>query len=71
MSYEEISLKLKTFAHTEFADDSFSSVEVIKDKIHKQIDLFNRGHKYQQVEFDNYFPEYIVQNKKKFDEWIL
>ena len=36
MSPENISLKLKTFAHTEFSSNEFSSVEVIKDKIKKK-----------------------------------
>ena len=71
MSYEEISLKLKTFAHTEFSGDNFSSIEIIKDKINRQTDLFNRGHKYQKVKFDNFFPKYILENKKKFHKWIV
>ena len=36
MSPENISLKLKTFAHTEFSSNEFSSVEVIKDKKKKK-----------------------------------
>ena len=71
MSYEEISLKLKTFAHTEFSDDSFSSVDIIKNKIDQKIDLFNRGHIYQKVKFDSFFPEYILKNKEKFNKWIV
>ena len=71
MSNEQISLKLKTFAHSEFKDDKFSSPEIIKDKIDKQIDLFNRGHKYQKVNMDNSFPNYILQNREKYLEWIL
>ena len=71
MSHEQISLKLKTFAHTEFTNDNFSAPEIIKDKINKQIDLFNRGHKYEKVKMDNSFPEYILQNQEKYLEWIL
>lgn len=71
MSHEQISLKLKTFAHTEFSNDSFTSVEIIKNKIDQQVDLFNRGHKYQKVKFDKLFPEYILQNKEKFHKWIV
>ena len=33
---EEISLKLKTFAHTEFAQEKFSSINVIKEKLKKK-----------------------------------
>ena len=64
-------MKLKTFAHTEFTDDNFSSPEIIKDKVNQQIDLFNRGHKYQKVNMDNNFPKYILQNREKYREWIL
>ena len=54
LSPEEISLKLKTFAHSEFADEKFSSVsKVIEEKIEKKIDLFERGHKYFKVEIDS------------------
>ena len=71
MTHEQISLKLKTFAHTEFSDDKFSSVETVKNKIDQQVDLFNRGHKYEKVKFDNFFPKYILQNRKKFHKWIV
>ena len=71
MSHEKISLKLKTFAHSEFSGDNFSSTETIKYKIKKQIDLFNRGHEYQKIDLDDTFPKYILQNQKKFSDWIL
>ena len=71
MSHEKISLKLKTFAHIEFSDNKFSSEETIKDKIDRGIDLFNRGHKYQKVKFDNSFPKFILENKEKFQKWII
>jgi len=35
-SPKDISIKLKTFAHTEFSDPEFSSVKVIKEKINKK-----------------------------------
>ena len=60
MSPEKISLKLKTFAHTEFSSKEFSSVDIIKDKINKQIDLFNRGHNYKQRTLDNTFHSYLI-----------
>ena len=71
MSAEDISLKLKTFAHSEFSDESFSSVETIKDKIKKKEDLFNRGHKYDVVDLDKKFPKYILENLDKFKEFII
>lgn len=70
-SYEDISIKLKTFAHSEFSGDEFSSIDIIKTKIENKIDLFNRGHKYEVVDFDNRFPKYILKNKIRFKEFIL
>ena len=70
MSPEDISLKLKTFAHKEFSGDEFSSVEIIKDKINKKIDLFNRGHTYKAINIDNNFPKYILDNLEKFKNYI-
>ncbi len=71
MSPENISLKLKTYAHTEFSSKEFSSVEIIKDKINKRVDLFNRGHNYQHKTLDDTFPEYLIKNIHKFKEWII
>ena len=70
MSPEDISLKLRTFAHKEFSGEEFSSVEIIKDKISKKIDLFNRGHNYKVINIDNNFPKYILDNLEKFKNYI-
>ena len=71
MTAEEISLKLKTFAHSEFSDEKFSSVKIIRQKIINNIDLFNRGHKYKVIKLDHKFPKYILNNQKKYDEFII
>jgi len=71
LSPEDISLKLKTFAHSEFASEEFSSIEVIRDKIEKRVDLFNRQHEYEVVKIDNNFPTYIINNSDKFSNFIV
>ena len=71
MSATEISLKLKTFAHSEFSDKKFSSEEIIKKKIANKEDLFGRGHKYEVVKLDEDFPEYILKNIKKYHDFII
>ena len=71
MSPENISIKLKTFAHTEFADNKYSAINVIKNKIEKRIDLFERGHTYEKVSLDEKFPKYLTQNKKKYKNFII
>ncbi len=70
MSPEQISLKLKTFAHTEFNSKEFYSVENIRNKINKKIDLFNRGHNYRVIEIDDRFPEYLQKNREKYKSYI-
>ena len=71
LSPEEISLKLKTFAHSGFKDEKFSSISNIQSNIKKQNDLFGRGHKYQKIEIDNSFPEYFRKNYEKFKDFII
>ena len=69
-SPEEISKKLKTFAHSEFSSEKFSSIDVIKEKMIKGIDLFERGHKYEFVKINDSYPDYLIQNINKFKEFI-
>ena len=71
LSPEEISLKLKTFAHSGFKDEKFSSISNIQNNIKKQNDLFGRGHKYQKIKIDNSFPEYFRKNYEKFKDFII
>ena len=71
MSAEEISQKLKTFAHTEFAKEEFSSPKIIESKINKKIDLFNRGHQYKVVDMDKSFPEFLLKNYNTYKDFIL
>ena len=71
LSPNEISIKLKTFAHTEFSGEKFTNEETIRSKILKRIDLFDRGHQYIGVELDKSFPDFIVINKKKYNDWII
>ncbi len=71
LSPEEISIKLKTFAHTEVSGDEFSSISVIQDNISQKKDLFKRGKFYEKVKLDETFPEYILKNKSSLKEWIV
>ena len=71
MSAKEISLKLKTFAHSEFSDEKFSSEEIIRKKIANKEDLFERGHKYEVVELNKDFPDYILRNIKTYHDFII
>ena len=71
MTPEEISKKLRTFAHKEFSKEEFSSPKIIKEKILKKIDLFNRGHNYKIVSFDESFPKFLQKNFNDYKDHIL
>ena len=71
LSAEEISLKLRTYAHSEFAGEKFSSVDIIKEKIKNKTDLFGRGHKYQKIKIDETYPDFLKKNQEKFRDFII
>ena len=71
MTPEQISIKLKTFAHKEYSSEEFSSPDIIKKKIEKKIDLFNRDYKYYKVELDKTFPEYLLNNQNLYKKFII
>ena len=61
---------MKTFAHNEYSSEEFSSVEAIRNKINKKVDLFNRKEKYEVVKIDEGFPKYLLDNLLKFKDYI-
>ena len=67
---ENISKKIKSFAHGEFNTPEAANEENIKLKIEKGEDIFNRGYKIKKVEIDSSFPKYIFDNKEKLKEWM-
>ena len=71
MSAEKISLKLKTFAHKEYSSSKFSDPQIIQKKIDEKIDLFDRGYKYKKINLDSSFPDYLINNKLDYKEFII
>tara|TARA_B110001452_G_scaffold220254_1_gene192467 strand:+ start:660 stop:1469 length:810 start_codon:yes stop_codon:yes gene_type:complete len=71
MTPNEISKKLKSFAHIEYDREEFTSPDKIKEKIENKIDLFNRSQKYDVVEVDEKFPKYLQKNLDKFKKFII
>ena len=51
-------------------DEKFSSVLVSENNIKKKKDLFGRGHIYKNIEIDNSYPNYLVENIDKYRKWI-
>lgn len=69
-SAKELSLKLRTFAHTEFSSKKFSDISTIKKKIKLKTDLFGRNEFYNKVDLDKSFPDYILKNKLHLKKYI-
>ena len=67
---ENISKKIKSFAHGEFNKEHLTDEAKIKDKIQKGEDIFERGFKIKKVSIDNTFPEYIQKNQDLLKNWI-
>ena len=71
LSPEQISVKLKTFAHTQFVDDKYSNPDVIKKKISEKIDLFERGHSYEKKNKNEIFPNYLLKEINNYEEFLI
>ena len=67
----QMSLKLKTFAHSEFSGNEYSDIEKIRSKIDMKVDLYNRGHKYRKIPLDDSFPKYLISNYELYKNYIL
>jgi beta-1,4-mannosyl-glycoprotein beta-1,4-N-acetylglucosaminyltransferase len=68
---ENISKKIKSFAHGEFNNENFSNKKNIEDKIKKGQDIFDRDINFKKIEIDESYPKYIIENKEKFKKWIV
>jgi len=71
LTAKEISIKLQTFAHSEFSGPEFSNEHIISKKIENKTDLFNRGHQYKVVNLNDSFPKYLINNLEKYKKFIL
>ena len=68
---KNISKKIKSFVHQELNQEKFTNIENIEKRINKNKDIFDRDYNYVKVIVDESFPDYITENKKKFEDWII
>ena len=68
---QSIKHKIMSYSHQEYNTDEFTNTDLIKEKISKGKDLFNRDIKYEKISINENFPKYIINNKEKFKDWIL
>ena len=71
MTPEDISLKIKTFAHSEYNKKEFFDINSIKKKILERKDLYNQNRVFNKVPIvKKNYPNYILNNLNKFIKFI-
>ena len=67
---EFISSKIKSYVHSEYDLDKFTDIKNISKKIKNLEDPFDRNKKLEKITLNSSFPNYIIENKKKFSKII-
>ena len=67
---EQIIEKIRSFSHGEFNNEKLD-IKEIERKILKNEDIFERGTKLRKISIDNSYPEYLLNNKEKYSDWII
>ena len=70
-SPEDIIKKIKSYSHGEFNTKKNTDLEKINQKINDNIDIFDRGYKLKKIDIDRSFPEYILNNRNRLEDWII
>lgn len=70
-SPDDISKKIKSYAHKEFNLKKFVDTSSIKKKIQDRKDLFDRDVVFNAVNLDKKFPNYILTNLEKYKDFIV
>ena len=71
MTPYDISEKIKSFAHQEFNHNNLTNLKNIEKRVNSGTDIFERPYHYKKVDLDENFPDYILENKSKFKDWML
>lgn len=69
-SAEGIYKKLDSYAEQQWNNKKYKNMDIIRRKIRKKEDLFDRNHEFEVINVDATFPNYIYKNKKKFEDFI-
>ena len=68
---ENISRKIKSFAHGEFNKKNLTDEKEIQKRIENKEDIFNRGYDLKKIDIDESYPDYIRQNLELLKNWII
>ena len=69
---EQISQKIKSFAHREFNKEIYFSIDKIINRIKNQIDPFDRPRVYERIPIKKEnFPTFIIDNSYVLKKWLI
>ena len=68
---QDIAKKIKSFSHGEFNNEDNTDEKKINQKIQEYKDIFGRNLNLQKITIDESFPDYILNNKKLLEDWII
>ena len=72
MSEEDIQKKIKAWKHAELDTNENNNIEIIKKRVKENKDLFGRDIKFSKLKFSKqFFPQYLIENKKLYQNWII
>lgn len=63
--------KIETYSHTELNRAEYKDPDRIREKITSGEDIFDRGYELEFVDIDRSFPEYLLQNRSNFEQYIF
>ena len=67
---EKIISKIESFAHAEYNKEEYKDPEKLLAAINSGEDIFGRDFKYKFVNLDDTFPQYLTNNREKFNKFI-
>ena len=77
-SPEKLLYKYKNLCETndpyhfkEKINPKYLDINEIKSKIQNLEDIIGRDDKFEKIQINNDYPKYILENKKKFNNWII
>ena len=69
---EQISQKIKSFAHSEFNKEIYFNIDKIINRINNQIDPFDRPRVYEKIPIiKKNFHKFIIDNSNTLKKWFL
>jgi len=68
---EEIQLKLKSFAHTEYSGEEYTNTEKVLRCVEQGLSIFDENHKFKFIPVaECYLPDYVKNNLDLFKKYI-